>query len=102
MPNPSVSVRSQELPLSTTELSPQAVKDVYERIFSELSKVMVGKETIIRVLLASFFSRGHCLLIGVPELAKTLLVLARLTAEVELGNERAERATRRLRAPPLP
>jgi MoxR-like ATPase len=57
-----------------TELSPQAVKDVYERIFSELSKVMVGQETIVRLLLASLLSRGHCLLIGVPGLAKTLLV----------------------------
>ena len=35
---------------------------------------MVGQETIIRLLLVSLFSRGHCLLIGVPGLAKTLLV----------------------------
>ncbi len=35
---------------------------------------MVGQETIIRLLLVSLFSRGHCLLVGVPGLAKTLLV----------------------------
>jgi len=57
-----------------TEISPQAVKDVYTRITAELGKVMVGQETIIRLLLVSLFSRGHCLLIGVPGLAKTLLV----------------------------
>jgi len=57
-----------------TELSPQAVKQVYTRITGELGKVMVGQETIIRLLLVSLFSRGHCLLIGVPGLAKTLLV----------------------------
>jgi MoxR-like ATPase len=57
-----------------TEISPQAVKDVYSRITAELGKVMVGQESIIRLLLASLFARGHCLLIGVPGLAKTLLV----------------------------
>jgi MoxR-like ATPase len=55
-------------------LSPQAVHTVYARIVSELGKVMVGQERIIRLLLVSLFSRGHCLLIGVPGLAKTLLV----------------------------
>jgi MoxR-like ATPase len=57
-----------------TEFSPQAVKDVYSRIAAELGKVMVGQEAIIRLLLVSLFARGHCLLIGVPGLAKTLLV----------------------------
>lgn len=57
-----------------TDISPQAVKDVYSRITAELSKVMVGQEAIIRLLLVSLFARGHCLLVGVPGLAKTLLV----------------------------
>jgi len=57
-----------------TQISPQAVKDVYSRITAELGKVMVGQEAIIRLLLVSLFARGHCLLIGVPGLAKTLLV----------------------------
>jgi MoxR-like ATPase len=57
-----------------SEISPQAVRSVYERITSELGKVMVGQEQIISLLLVSLFSRGHCLLVGVPGLAKTLLV----------------------------
>src|SRR5258708_8669352 len=57
-----------------SELSPQAVRTVFERITDELGKVMVGQEAIIRLLLVSLFARGHCLLIGVPGLAKTLLV----------------------------
>ena len=57
-----------------TDISPEAVRDVYTRITAELGKVMVGQETIIRLLLVSLFSRGHCLLVGVPGLAKTLLV----------------------------
>jgi len=58
----------------TTEITPRAVHDVYEKITAELGKIMVGQEQIIRLLLVSLFSRGHCLLIGVPGLAKTLLV----------------------------
>ena len=57
-----------------TDISPQAVKDVYARITAELGKIMVGQEAIIRLLLVSLFARGHCLLVGVPGLAKTLLV----------------------------
>jgi MoxR-like ATPase len=55
-------------------ISPQKVNEVFSRITAELGKVMVGQEQIIRLLLVSLFSRGHCLLIGVPGLAKTLLV----------------------------
>jgi predicted ATPase with chaperone activity len=43
-------------------------------IMNELSKVIVGQEEIVKGLVASLFANGHCLLIGVPGLAKTLLV----------------------------
>jgi len=54
--------------------SPSHVAEVYHRIIAELGKTIVGQEEIVRLLLASLFARGHCLLIGVPGLAKTLLV----------------------------
>ncbi len=57
-----------------SEIAPSAVKDVYEKIVTELGKVMVGQEGIVTGLLVSLFARGHCLLVGVPGLAKTLLV----------------------------
>ncbi len=57
-----------------TDISPEAVKAVYERITQQLGEVIVGQESIIRLLMVSLFCRGHCLLIGVPGLAKTLLV----------------------------
>jgi MoxR-like ATPase len=41
---------------------------------AEIGKVIVGQDDIVQLLVASLFSRGHCLLIGVPGLAKTLLV----------------------------
>ena len=40
----------------------------------ELEKVIVGQEAVIDELLMAIFARGHCLLVGVPGLAKTLLV----------------------------
>lgn len=45
-----------------------------KQIKSEIAKVIVGQEQIINDLLISLFSQGHCLLVGVPGLAKTLLI----------------------------
>ncbi|MCS7304921.1 MAG: MoxR family ATPase [Thermoguttaceae bacterium] len=45
-----------------------------EKILSQLSRVIVGQREVIEQLLISLFSRGHCLLEGVPGLAKTLMV----------------------------
>lgn len=47
---------------------------VYERLTSEIHKVIVGQDEIIENMLISLFAGGHVLLVGVPGLAKTLLV----------------------------
>jgi len=44
------------------------------RLHQELHKVIIGQESVIELLLAAIFARGHCLLVGVPGLAKTLLI----------------------------
>src|ERR1039458_6255490 len=41
---------------------------------NEMAKVIIGQEEVIMAALYALFSRGHCLLVGVPGLAKTLLV----------------------------
>ena len=46
----------------------------YNELKSEISKVIVGQNDVIEKVLISIFSEGHCLLVGVPGLAKTLLV----------------------------
>jgi MoxR-like ATPase len=56
------------------EISPKEVSELYSRIVGELGRVVVGQEGVVRLLLVSLFARGHCLLIGVPGLAKTLIV----------------------------
>jgi MoxR-like ATPase len=45
-----------------------------ERIVKQLSQLIVGQDQVIEELLISLFSRGHCLLEGVPGLAKTLMI----------------------------
>jgi MoxR-like ATPase len=46
----------------------------YKELTAEIGKVIVGQKDVIDSVLISIFSNGHCLLIGVPGLAKTLLV----------------------------
>jgi MoxR-like ATPase len=55
----------------------QAVRhlaDAYRDMTDQIGKVIVGQQQVIEQLLMALFSRGHCLLVGVPGLAKTLLV----------------------------
>lgn len=47
---------------------------VFHQIKSEIHKAVIGQDKIIDLLLISLFSKGHCVLIGVPGLAKTLLI----------------------------
>jgi MoxR-like ATPase len=46
----------------------------FNNLKSEISKIVVGQNDVVDLLLISLFSRGHCVLVGVPGLAKTLLV----------------------------
>ncbi|WP_251619931.1 AAA family ATPase [Odoribacter lunatus] len=52
------------------------LKNKYDELKKEISRTIVGQEEVIDKVLISIFSNGHCLLIGVPGLAKTLLVTA--------------------------
>jgi MoxR-like ATPase len=51
-----------------------ALRDTYKHILSEIGKVIIGQDEVVKAVLISIFSNGHCLLVGVPGLAKTLLV----------------------------
>ena len=46
----------------------------YQLLKSEISKVIIGQDVVLDQILISVFSKGHCLLVGVPGLAKTLMV----------------------------
>src|SRR5262245_6889915 len=50
------------------------LQEGYRVIRDEVKKVIVGQDAVVEQLLITIFARGHCLLIGVPGLAKTLLI----------------------------
>jgi MoxR-like ATPase len=52
----------------------RALKQNFESMRREIAKVIVGQDDIIQQLLVSLLAKGHCLLVGVPGLAKTLLI----------------------------
>ncbi|HEY5894852.1 MAG TPA: MoxR family ATPase [Chthoniobacterales bacterium] len=62
----------------TTESNPadliREIPATYQQVLAELQKRIVGQQDVIRDLFIALLARGHCLMIGVPGLAKTLLV----------------------------
>src|SRR3954465_9257414 len=63
--------------------------EAYVRLQEELGKVIVGQQRVIEELLIAVFSRGHCLVQGVPGLAKTLLV-STLAGSMDLSFQRIQ------------
>src|SRR5262249_33177671 len=52
----------------------ERLNDGYRRLRREMAKVIVGQQQVLEELLIAIFARGHCLLVGVPGLAKTLMI----------------------------
>ncbi len=52
----------------------ERLKEARSRIKAEIAKVIIGQDQVIEELLIALLSNGHCLLVGVPGLAKTLLI----------------------------
>tara|TARA_B100001540_G_C15749402_1_gene616199 strand:- start:398 stop:1357 length:960 start_codon:yes stop_codon:yes gene_type:complete len=46
----------------------------YDNLFKEITKVIIGQDKVVKDVLSCIFSGGHCLIVGVPGLAKTLMV----------------------------
>jgi len=51
-----------------------SLKAAYQQLRQEIGKVIVGQDEVVRLVLTAVFAQGHCLLVGVPGLAKTLLI----------------------------
>ena len=65
---------SLETGTSSDRQAVETLKNARERINAELRKVIVGQNEVVDLLLAALFANGHVLLVGVPGLAKTLLI----------------------------
>ncbi len=66
-----------------------ALHAAYKEIRSEISKVIIGQDEVIHYLATSIFCQGHCLLVGVPGLAKTLLIQT-IASSLELNFNRIQ------------
>ncbi len=62
------------MPFSSDVKAVDALVDKYGQLKSEIARVIVGQDEVVKNLLISIFCKGHCLLVGVPGLAKTLMV----------------------------
>jgi len=60
-----------------------------QKILSEIRKVIIGQEQVVEDVLTAFFAGGHCLITGVPGLAKTLLISS-LGAAMDLSFKRVQ------------
>ena len=67
----------------------KALQTAYQRMAAQLSRVIVGQQQVIEEVLIAVFCRGHVLLVGVPGVAKTLLV-STLARVLELGYKRIQ------------
>ncbi len=65
------------------------LRQVYQKLADELKKVIVGQKSVIEELAICLFARGHSLLMGVPGLAKTLLI-SRLAETMSLSFNRIQ------------
>lgn len=64
----------QEVKFATNKEAVDQLAEKYQDLQSEIGKIIVGQKKVVETVLISLFSNGHSLLVGVPGLAKTLLV----------------------------
>ncbi|MCA9041888.1 MAG: AAA family ATPase, partial [Planctomycetaceae bacterium] len=67
----------------------QGLAAAQARLRTEIRKVIIGQEDVVDLMLTALFSGGHCLLVGVPGLAKTLLV-STIAEALELSYRRIQ------------
>ena len=92
--SPTVSLFMSQSPLSSPlpEDDVAAIDDLrqaYGRLSAELGKIIIGQQKVIEQLAICLFARGHALLMGVPGLAKTLLI-SRLAETMSLSFSRIQ------------
>ncbi len=75
--------------LATTEANIAEVRAAYGRLREQISKVIVGQDQVVDQILMAIFCRGHALVVGVPGLAKTLLITT-IARTLSLGFSRIQ------------
>jgi MoxR-like ATPase len=91
-PVPVVAQAPAPTPVPALEQSQEVIarfEKARERVLGEIGKVIIGQRDVLNQILVALFARGHCLLIGVPGLAKTLMVRT-LGRAVDLDSRRIQ------------
>ena len=65
---------SEEPSVAKSTETVKKINEAYSKIRKQINKVIIGQDEVVDQLLIALFSRGHCLLEGVPGLAKTLMI----------------------------
>jgi MoxR-like ATPase len=76
-------------PIENQQAAIEELTRARQRIAEEVGKIIVGQKQVIANILTALFSRGHCLLIGAPGLAKTLMVRT-LAGTLDLKSKRIQ------------
>jgi MoxR-like ATPase len=71
------------------EAAVKKLQTARERILAEAERIVIGQRPVLEQLLVALFAQGHCLLIGAPGLAKTLMVRV-LAGTLDLGSKRIQ------------
>lgn len=82
-------VSPQDNPSSDDVAAVEKLIQSYDRIREELAKTIVGQEKVVEELLIAMFAGGHCILEGVPGLAKTMMISA-LAKQLSLSFSRIQ------------
>src|SRR5690606_1226144 len=77
------------LPAASDPAAVDRLSDAYARLRREVGRVIVGQEAVVEGLMVALLARGHVLLVGVPGLAKTLLIKT-LAEAVDLSFSRIQ------------
>src|SRR6185436_12641453 len=79
-------------PLTTAPAMPESIQEVqaaYRRLRDEIRKVIVGQDEVVDQMLTAILCRGHAIVVGVPGLAKTLLI-STISRTLSLGFSRIQ------------
>ena len=88
MPDPLAAAASVSIP-TDPEKAVAEVRSAYDRLGGEIHKVIVGQDEVVEQMLMCIFCRGHGLVVGVPGLAKTLLI-STISRTLSLGFSRIQ------------
>lgn len=76
-------------PTDPTDAAIQHLRDAQGRLLAAAEQVVIGQRAVLEQLIVALFAQGHCLLVGAPGLAKTLMVRV-LASALDLGHQRIQ------------